>query len=95
MNTETKPYRLATSHHGAINALHNKLNHKQNIHTMKCNGHTHKEFNKPTTTTLDLTTKTFLLWYIHGLGEMFKRTCNNFGIQVHFRGVKHHQIPQI
>ena len=24
--------------------------------------------------------------YIHGLGERFKRTCNNLGIQVHFKG---------
>ena len=24
--------------------------------------------------------------YIHGLGERLKRTCNNFGNQVHFRG---------
>ena len=24
--------------------------------------------------------------YIHGLGEKFKRTCNNKGIQVHFKG---------
>ena len=24
--------------------------------------------------------------YIHGLGKRFKRTCNNFGIQVHFKG---------
>ena len=24
--------------------------------------------------------------YIHGLGERFKRTCSNMGIQVHFKG---------
>ena len=24
--------------------------------------------------------------YIHGIGEMFKETCNNKGIQVHFKG---------
>ena len=24
--------------------------------------------------------------YIHGLGEKFKRTCNNKGIQIHFKG---------
>ena len=24
--------------------------------------------------------------YIHGLGERFKRACNNTGIQVHFKG---------
>ena len=24
--------------------------------------------------------------YIHGLGEKFKRTCNKWGIQVHFKG---------
>ena len=24
--------------------------------------------------------------YIHGLGEKFKKTCNNKGIQVHFKG---------
>ena len=26
--------------------------------------------------------------YIHGLGERFKRTCNNMGIQLHFKGTK-------
>ena len=26
--------------------------------------------------------------YIHGLGERFKRTCNNLGTQVHFKGTK-------
>ena len=37
--------------------------------------------------------------YIHGLGERFKRTCNNLGIHVHFKGTNtphspHGQGPQ-
>ena len=66
-----------------LNNLQNKFNHKHNIH----NGHT-TTGNQPITTNNNGSNSkniSIVVPYIHGLGERFKRTCNNLGIQVHFK----------
>ena len=85
-NTSTKSYRLATSQHGPATLYITNLTANR-IATMVIQ--TIQQPNKLTTTrTVNLTTNTFLLWYLTSMdwGERFKRTGNNLGIQVHFRG---------
>ena len=50
--------------------------YRKPIHTDQCSNWESNQF----------ITNLTVVPYIHGLGERFKRTCNNLGTQVHFRG---------
>ena len=68
----------------ALNTLQNKFNHKCNIH----NGQTSTDNQPNNNSVANNNSKniSIVVPYIHGLGERFKRTCNNLGIQVNFKG---------
>ena len=70
----------------ALNTLQNKFNCKHNIP----NGQTSTD-NQPNNKNNCVTNNkskniSIVVPCIHGLGERFKRTCNDLGIQVHFKG---------
>ena len=67
----------------ALHTLQKKFNHEHNIH----NGQTTTD-NQPNNNNNGSNNKniSIVVTYIHGLWERFKRTCNNLGIQVHFKG---------
>ena len=67
------------------NTLQHKLNCKHNTH----NGQTttgNQSNNNNNNNGSIIKNTSVVVPYIHGLGERFKRTCNNLGIQVHFKG---------
>ena len=71
-----------------LNSLHNKFNCKHNI----CNGQnsTDKQPNNNNNSGTNYNNNkkiSLVVPYIHGLGEGFKRTRNNMGIQVQFKGI--------
>ena len=68
----------------ALKTLQNKFNHKHSIH----NGQTAtgNQPNNNNNNGSNIRNISIVVPYIHGLGERFKRTCNNLGIQVHFKG---------
>ena len=68
----------------ALNTLQYKLNSKHNTH----NGQT-SSGNQPNNNSNNGSNSkniSIVVPYIHRLGERFKMTCNNLGIQVHFKG---------
>ena len=75
----------------SLNTPQNKFNHKHNIH----NGQTSTE-NQPSNNNSGSNNNkniSIVVPYIHGLGEGFKRTCNDLGIQVHFKRNQCHKNP--
>ena len=63
----------------ALNTLQNKFNCKHNGLTNT--GNQPNNNNGPNSKHISI-----VVPYIHGLGERFKRTCNNLGIEGHFKG---------
>ena len=75
----------------ALNTLQNKFNHKHNIHNGQTSTDNHpynNNNNNNNNSGLNNSNKniSIVVPNIPGLGERFKRTCNNLGIQVHFKG---------
>ena len=70
-----------------LNKLQQKFNHKHNINNRKS-----FTVNKPNNKNNSNSKKNIsvVVPYIQGLGERFKRTCNNKGIQVLFKGTNTH-----
>ena len=66
-----------------LNSLQNKFNCKHNIH----NGQTTTD-NQSSNNNNKLNNKNIpiVVPYMHVLGKRFKKTCNNLGIQMHFKG---------
>ena len=68
----------------ALNIPQNKCNHKHNIHngqTTIGNQPNNNKNNESISKNISI-----VVPYIHGLGDRFKRTCNNLRFQVHFKG---------
>ena len=70
----------------ALNSLHNKFNCKHNIHNGQNSTDNQPNNNNIGTNNNNSKNISIVLPYTHGLGERFKRTCKNMGIQVHFKG---------
>ena len=73
---------------GTLNRLQQKFEHKHQTNNDPGSMDTQPTYNnnnKPMNNTKNRNFSMVVL-YIHGLGEKFKKTCKNKGIQIHFKG---------
>ena len=69
-----------------LSTLHNKFNCKHNSHNGHTNISTTKQMDNNNDSGSNNKNISIVVPYIHGIGESFNRTCNNWGILVHFWG---------